>query len=223
MEPLYIVVTVSTILAVLLVVLLVKLIALSKLLNGLAEKIPGTAMTASELAEELGGSIQSAFENYVPQPAALGEVIAKATEQAASKQLELGSSLASGYGELVVKFDAALKGYAGEVENSLRGLGGHWGESLTQTLTAHAEQVNAASAALSEKLEKISSLEQNIVELLRLQEAMEGTIRELAASTEFKETLTSLRTHLAESDKLLVEAAKPRTIRLVETDGEITE
>lgn len=223
MEPLYVVVSASAILAILLVVLLVKLSALSKLLNGLAENIPGTAMTASELAEELGGSIQTAFRDYVPQPEALAATISKATEEAAAKQLEVGKSLASGYGELVVKFDSALKGYASEVENSLSGLGGQWGESLTQTLSEHAEKVNAASTALSEKLEKISSLEQNIVELLKLQETMEGTIRELAASQEFKETLTTLRTHLAESDNLLKEAAKPRTIRLVETDGEISE
>lgn len=223
MESLYIVLGVSAVLAILLLVLLIKLISLSKLLNGLAEKIPGTAMTAPELAEQLGESIQSAFRDYVPQPSELADVIAKATEEAAAKQLELGGSLASGYGELVVKLDAALKGYASEVENTLRGMGSHWGESLTATLTTHAEQVNAASAALSEKLEKISSLEQNIVELLRLQETMEGTVRELAASDEFKSTLTSLREHLAESDQLLREAAKPRTIRLVETDGEISE
>ncbi len=57
----------------------------------------------------------------------------------------------------------------------------------------------------------------------RLSERIEGTLKEIAASEEFKATLEELRTHLHESDQLLREAAKPRAIRLVETDEDIVE
>lgn len=222
MEPIYIVAGICVVIAIVLVLVVAKLITLTKLVNELAGKIPGTAMTAAELAEELGGSIDEAFRAYVPQPTELAEVLAGATQTAASKQLELGASLASGFGELVVKFDAALKGYAAEVENSLRGLGGQWSDSMSGTLTEHAQQVKEANDVLGTRLEKIAALEEKIVELLHLQETMEGTIRELAASQEFESTLAALRTHLQESDQLLREVAKPRTIRLIETDGELS-
>lgn len=223
MEPIYMIAGVSVVIAIILVVVVIKLLALSSLIKELAGKIPGTAMTASELAEELGGSIDEAFRAYVPQPSELAEILTNSTQEAATKQLELGATLASGFGELVVKFDAALKGYASEVENSLRGLGEHWSESVSGTLSEHARQISEANQVLGAQIEKIATLEQQIVSVLHLQETMEGTIRELAASQEFEATLSALRAHLAESDQLLREAAKPRTIRLIEADGELAE
>ena len=56
--------------------------------------------------------------------------------------------------------------------------------------------------------------------VLKLQQAVDGTLKGVAVTEEFKSTLVELKRHLAESDVLLKNAAKPRTIRLVEKDNE---
>ena len=88
---------------------------------------------------------------------------------------------------------------------------------MKTVLAEHNEKFQAANAALTAQLGKIAELEKDIQKILHLQETVEGTIKGVAVSTEFKQTLIALKTHLEESDKLLREISKPKTIRLVES------
>lgn len=297
---------VSLVTIVVLVVALTKIAALGKIVARLSEQIPGTGMTAKELAGELGGSIESSFQKFMPQPdkvsgaitssveaalktasagvegvhkklldgqdavldkwiaheknsAASLEAVRKALETAAQQvntgltggsqkmqaSLDDGSKkLADALNTAVSKLDAAMKDQsthaATTTQQLVSGLTGgsqkmqasleDGSKKLADALNAsiskldgalkdHAVQTAKASEALSAQLEKIATLEKDIVKLLHLQEATQGTIKTVASSEEFKQLIGALRTHLEASDKLLREAAKPRTIRLVEQDS----
>lgn len=253
MEPIviiYAVLGVATLLVLILAV--VKIAALSKTIDRLSDQIPGTGMTAKELADELGGSIEQAFKQYVPQPEQLAGTLKEAVEGANRQQVqelerilkafseslttmsepieasrkaltEAANGLTSGVDASTEKLQSVFNGHAAEVQNALQGVGGEWREQLAGTLADHAQKITEANNALGVQLEKIAGLQGDIEKVLHVQETVEGHIKGVAASEEFKSTLETLRSHLEESDKLLREAAKPRTIRLVESDGELAQ
>ena len=90
---------------------------------------------------------------------------------------------------------------------------------MKTVLAEHNEKFQVANASLIAQLGKIAELEKEIQKILRLQESVDNTLKGVAATEEFKQTLTALRTHLQESDKLLIEISKPKTIRLVESES----
>lgn len=92
-------------------------------------------------------------------------------------------------------------------------------DQLKGLLAQHAESVQKAGQAIAGQLDKIMQLEKEIQQVLHIQQAVDGTLKQVAASDEFKQTLAALRSHLEASDSLIKEVAKPRTIRLVESDA----
>lgn len=283
----------------------------SHLLTRLPANIPQTMVTASELADALGGQIKAAFKEHVPQPertaAAMKEAVesvvknvssdvarlektladsqaalvekwtraAEATTQdlkdvekaiatvvtdltgglstnaekmkalfgthtqnldkslgAAASQIKDGlqehgkgldkivgqivSQVQAAYGEGAGKLQAALATVTGQMGKDV----GAWSGDLRGAMAEQTQKLTAAAQALSGQLEKIAALEKDIEKVLHVQEAVDSSMKAVAASEEFQKTLGALREHLAESDKLLREAARPRTIRLVESEAE---
>jgi DNA anti-recombination protein RmuC len=91
-------------------------------------------------------------------------------------------------------------------------------DQLKALLTSHADSLQKATATLAAQLDKVAQLEQDIKQILHIQQVTDGSIKQLAASAEFTQTLGALRQHLATSDGLIKEVTKPRTIRLVESE-----
>ncbi|HMO52472.1 MAG TPA: hypothetical protein PKE26_14640 [Kiritimatiellia bacterium] len=240
---------------ILLVVAIAKLSSLAKSLQRLSEQIPGTGMTAKELATELGGSIETSFQKFMPQPEKVSSAITASVETAlktASANIEnIHKKLLDGQDAVLDKWaahektttsglsgiskaleaatqqmSAGLTGGSQKMQSSLddgaKKLADTLG-SLTAKLEAslkdHADKTGQASAQLAAQLEKIAGLQTEVEKLLHLQQATEGTIKSVAASDEFKTLIKALRDHLAASDTFLREAAKPRTIRLVEQEA----
>jgi ABC-type transporter Mla subunit MlaD len=289
-----------------------------RLLARLPANIPQTAMTAADLAGALGGSIQTAFKNYVPQPdqmaaamraamegamqqvagaieklqkslgegqgalaenwaktfsSATGELkglqealktaagdlkggLASGAEQwkgmlqshsqSLDKSLaavpgQLAKTYAEGAGQVVSAFKehaekmatgteqwkAMLQGHAQSLDKSLAAVPGQlaktYAEGAGQVVSAfkeHAEKITAASEGLQAQLDRIAQLGKEIEKVLHVQQTVDGTLKAVAATEEFRRTLETLNKHVEASDALLREAAKPRTIRLVESDGE---
>jgi hypothetical protein len=99
------------------------------------------------------------------------------------------------------------------------GQAGHvWNDQLKGVFAEHAGSIQAANQAVAAQLAKIAELEKEVGNILHIQEAVEGAMKAVSASEEFQKTLAALRTHLQESDRLLAEVSKPRTIRLIETE-----
>lgn len=205
------------------------------LLTRLPANVPPTASTAAELADALGGSINRAFQNYIPQPEKMALAIQGAVENASrtiAVDIEkLNRSLAESQSGLADKMMQASKDSAarmGEVEKALANAAkematGAWVATLKGALTEHAQELQSANKALTDQLAKIQDLEKDILKILHVQEVIDGTVKSVAATEEFKQTLNALRTHIQESDKLLREVSKPKTIRLVEAEGQISQ
>ncbi|MDR0993453.1 MAG: hypothetical protein LBN38_02645 [Verrucomicrobiota bacterium] len=81
-------------------------------------------------------------------------------------------------------------------------------------------QLAQAQSAVAKQLDRITEMAASIDRILKLQESVNGALQGISATEEFKSTLLELKRHLSESDELLRNAAKPRTIRLVEKDPE---
>ena len=90
---------------------------------------------------------------------------------------------------------------------------------MKTVLAEHNEKFQTANASLTAQLGKIADLEKEIHKILRLQESVDTALKGVTAAEEFKQTLTALKTHLQESDKLMAEISKPKTIRLVESES----
>jgi uncharacterized protein (DUF3084 family) len=238
------VIAVSVLSLILLVIAITKLAALSKSVARLAEQIPGTGMTAKELGAELGGSIESSFQKFMPQPEKVSSAISASVETSLKAALGNVESL---HKKLLDAQDSVLDKWTAHEKNTTGGLGaiskaldesskqfsaGLTGGSqklqasleegikkLDASLKDHAEKNTKASAMLSAQLDKIAAMEKEIDKLLHLQQATEGTIKTMSASEEFKSLIKSLNAHLDNSDKLIKEVARPRTIRLVEQGG----
>ena len=84
------------------------------------------------------------------------------------------------------------------------------GSAQRADLLARLEQDHAA------QLEKIQVLGKEIEKVFHVQQMVDGTLKAVTTTEEFKTTLASLRQHIEKSDALIREVAKPRTIRLVE-------
>ncbi|HEY8241181.1 MAG TPA: hypothetical protein VIH35_07035 [Kiritimatiellia bacterium] len=246
------------------------------LLTRLPAHLPGTAMTAAELAQSLGGAINEAFKNHVPQPdkmaaAVTGAVdnfrkatvetletvhkklaesqtalLQKWTDQekqtaagldTARKALEsltaaFAASQSTGAEKMdkalthhvqqlekatgVEKLQAALTHHVQQLEKATTGAN----EKASSAMASHADNLAKASQAIASQLDKIMSLEKDIQKVLHIQQLVDGTMKSVTAAEEFKQTLTTLRTHIEASDKLLRELSKPRHIRLIETETE---
>ena len=59
--------------------------------------------------------------------------------------------------------------------------------------------------------------------MLHVQQSVDETLKAVATSEEFRKTLETLNKHVEASDALLREAARPKTIRLVESDGDVAQ
>jgi prophage DNA circulation protein len=283
-DPNTIIIAIGVLALVVLILALTKIQALSKSIQRLSEQIPGTGMTAKELGAELGGSIESSFQKFMPQPEKVSSAITSAVEASmkkASADLEnLNKKFTDSQQAVAGSIENALKNVVSQMEgvnkkltdgqasvlekwvahekNSATGLDGirkalesasqQMGQGLTggsdkmlstfdggskkladtlgavsakldASLQDHADKTTKASAQLSAQLEKIVAMEKEIEKVLHLQQTTEGTLKSVAASEEFKTLVKALRDHLQASDAVLREVAKPRTIRLVESDS----
>ena len=83
-----------------------------------------------------------------------------------------------------------------------------------------AEQLAKAQDKIAEQLARVTEIAASVDQIFKLQQAVDATLKGVAVTDEFKSTLVELKRHLSESDQLLKNATKPRTIRLVEKDNE---
>jgi hypothetical protein len=224
----------------------------SRLLTRLPGNIPQTAMTAADLAAALGASIRSAFKDNVPQPeqaaAAMKEAVESVVKNVANEMAKLekagstvASSLTDGLNANTEKMKALLAAHTQGIDKVIGGIlaklpaalerhadlvghaGDGWGKQLGKVFDQHAGNIQAANETVAAQLAKIAELEKEVGKVLHIQELVEGAMKDVAVSQEFQKTLASLRQHLESSDRLLAEVSKPRTIRLVETDAEVSE
>lgn len=145
----------------------------------------------------------------------LSKTTEKMTALLEAHNKEFGQSIQ----QMIEKLDAVLKRHAEMLEAG----GGDLGEKMKIALAESLSKFEQSQQALAAQLERISALQQSIENVLHMQQVVEGTVKTVAASEEFAKLIAALREHLQASDNLLREVSKPRRIRLIETEGDVSE
>lgn len=183
-----------------------------------------------EAGKDLGDRLQAGTKEFGAQVAAFSSAVEKldaALKAHVEKMSSAVTEASKGAGDaLSEKLKTGAKAFetslgsldsgAGKIDTALKG---HTTE-LQKTLAENNKQLAAAAAAVAEKLNEVTKLQQQIDSVLQLQKTVEGTVKSIAASDGFTSTLSALQKHLAESDNLVKMASKPRTIRLIENPAE---
>ncbi len=140
---------------------------LSRHVSRLADQIPGTGMTAKELAAELGASIESSFQQFMPRPENVSGAITSAVETtlktAAANVESLHAKLLDGQDAVLDKWVAHEKNSTGALEAIRQGLdtvSREWASGLSggsqkmqASLDEGARQLTAAVADLTARMD----------------------------------------------------------------------
>lgn len=222
----------SVISALVLIVVLIKLFTL----GGASQPAAAPAVDAQELAGALGGSIENAFREFIPQPDKMSAAVSTVMAQAGQKATEGVTAAGRSLDDAATKLAGALTAHAQQIEkadtasreqlkalltahaDNLQKSTAASNEQLKLLLGSHADSLQKATATLATQLDKITSLQKDIQQVLQIQQVTDGTMKQLAGGVEFSQTLSALRQHLSTSDSLIKEVTKPRTIRLVESE-----
>ncbi len=89
-------------------------------------------------------------------------------------------------------------------------------ESLQATTRETSEKSLSAAQEMSQRMEEVVKLANGIQDLLKIEQAVEKGLSDIAASEELHKTLQSLRSHLETTDDFCKRLSKPRVITLRE-------
>jgi hypothetical protein len=146
--------------------------------------------------------------------------IAKAHQEAASQVVKAQQEAVA----LIVKTqqEAAAQIAKAQQESSalVAKAQGDMSAKLSSTQEQSSAQLGKAQTEIAAQLGRVTALASTIDNVLKLQQSVDNTLKGVTVTDEFKSMLGELRRHLAESDQLLKNVSKPRSIRLVEKENE---
>lgn len=169
-------------------------------LQGLEQTAKSIEAAANKLQEALNHHLQQ-LEKHLQQYEKIDQSAREQWKTITAQQSEQWKSISSQHAD------------------QLKQLTAQQGDQLKQLLNQHAEALAKSSAAIAAQLEKIMQLEKDIQQVLHIQQVVDGSIKAVSSAEEFKATLAALRHHLEQSDALLKELSRPRTIRLIEQEA----
>ncbi len=177
--------------------------------KSVADSTASLAAAQTKFAEQLA-------KTQSETAAQLAKAQLDASAQLAKAHQEASAPIAKAHQEAAAQVAKAQQDSSSQVEKAQADMAA----KLTAALEQSSAQIAKAQAEVATQLGRVTALASSIDNVLKLQQAVDGTLKGVAVTDEFKSTLVELKRHLAESDQLLKNAAKPRTIRLVEKDNE---
>lgn len=178
------------------------------------------AAAAADFAQSAGKAAAESMHALAAAQTRFVEQLAKSQDQAATlaakAQQEAAAQLAKAQADAAAQIAKAQADAAAQVAKAQTDMAAQ----LTAALEQSSAKIGTAQTEVATQLGRVTALASSIDDVLKLQQAVDGTLKGVAVTDEFKSTLVELKRHLAESDQLLKNAAKPRTIRLVEKDNE---
>ena len=190
----------------------------SHLLARIGNDTPAAA--AADFAQTAGKAAAESMAALAAAQTKFAEQLAKSQDQAAAlaakAQQDAATQLSKAQTEAAAQIAKAQTEASSQVAKSQADMTA----KLTAALDQSSAKIGTAQTEVATQLGRVTALASSIDNVLKLQQAVDGTLKGVAVTDEFKSTLVELKRHLAESDQLLKNAAKPRTIRLVEKDNE---
>lgn len=190
----------------------------SHLLARIGNDTPAAA--SLDFAKAVAKSVTESTAALAAAQAKFAEQLVKtqqdAAAQAAKAQADAAAQISKAQLEAAAQLAKAQADAAAQISKSQ----GDTSAKLSTSSQESAAQLAKAQDKVAEQLGRVTAIAASIDNIFKLQQAVDNTLKGVAVTEEFKSTLVELRRHLAESDQLLKNAAKPRTIRLVEKDNE---
>ena len=199
--------------------------------KSVSDSTAALAAAQAKFADQLAKTQQESSAQLTKALAEAAAQMAKA-QQEASAQLakahqEAAAPIAKAHQEAAAQVVKAQSEAAAQIAKAQTDAAAQIAKTQTDMsskLTASQEQSSAqlakAQDKVAEQLGRVAEIAASIDNIFKLQQAVDNTLKGVAVTDEFKSTLVELRRHLAESDQLLKNAAKPRSIRLVERENE---
>ena len=188
--------------------------------KSVADSMAALAAAQSKFADQLAKvQIETSTQLARAQQEAASQMATaqqEASAQLAKAHQEAAGPIAKAHQEAAAQVVKAQQEATGQIAKAQ----GDMAAKLAATQQETSSQLAKAQDKIAEQLGRITELASSIDKILKLQQAVDGTLKGVTMTEEFKSTLVELKRHLAESDALLKNAAKPRTIRLVEKDNE---
>lgn len=188
--------------------------------KSVADSTASLSAAQAKFADQLTKSQDQAAALLAKAQADAAAQIAKAqkdaADQVAKAQQEASAQVAKAQKEAADQIAKAQSETAAQFSKTQGDITSKLGASQQET----AAQLAKAQDKVAEQLGRVTEIAASIDRIFKLQQAVDGTLKGVTVTEEFKSTLLELKRHLAESDALLRNAAKPRTIRLVEKDNE---
>ncbi len=201
----------------------------SNLLARIGNDTPAAA--GLEFTQVLGKAVTDSTASLATAQAKFAEQLAKvqadAAAQAAKAQTDAAAQIAKAQTDTAAQLTKAHSDAAAQIASAQQEAAAQAvkAQGETSAKLAAAQQETAAQLAkaqdkVAEQLGRVTEIATSVDNILKLQQTVDGTIKGVTATEEFKSTLLELKRHLSESDEMLKNLAKPRSIRLVEQDRE---
>ncbi|MBU0678954.1 MAG: MotA/TolQ/ExbB proton channel family protein [Verrucomicrobia bacterium] len=89
-------------------------------------------------------------------------------------------------------------------------------EALQESTRDNTTRALSAASQLADRMQDVANMAAGIQDLLKIEEAVEKTLKGISASDEFQKTLQDIRQHLVTTDEFCTKLSKPRVITLTE-------
>ena len=175
----------------------------SQLIARIGNDTPGAA--AADFADKAASAMDTATAKLSDSQEKAAKAVEAATAKLAEAQEKALSALAAAQAKSADAIAAAQSKSA---------------DAIAKSHTDAAASLAQSQTEVARQLDRVTALASSIENVLKLQQSVDGTLKGVAAADEFKSTLLELKRHLAESDTLLKNVTKPRTIRFVENPAE---
>lgn len=154
----------------------------AKLTEGFDELTDKLTTLGKDMSEQMG----DAHERYV-----------EAIEELDKKEIQRWEKMVADFNQLSVRLADSFK----QAVSTLDSASGRYADRIGQSVQA-----------LTDQLDKVTQLGNEIDKVLRTTQSMEATLRQVGSSDEFRQTLANIRNHLITSDELLKQLSRPRKV-----------
>ncbi|MGD9780848.1 MAG: hypothetical protein AB7V14_01705 [Kiritimatiellia bacterium] len=190
----------------------------SHLLARIGNDTPAAA--GLDFAQAVAKSVSDSTAALAAAQATFADHLAKTQQEAAALTAKAQADAAAQLAKAQADAAALIAKTQQETSAQVVKAQGDTSAKLASSQQEIAAQLAQAQDKVAEQLGRVTEIAASIDQIFKLQQAVDNTLKGVAVTDEFKSTLVELKRHLAESDQLLKNAAKPRTIRLVEKDNE---
>jgi hypothetical protein len=188
--------------------------------KSVSESTASLAAAQAKFADQLARSQEQSGAQMAKAQQDAATQMAKAQQDAAAQLAKAQQDAAA----QIVKTQQDAASLAAKAQQDAAALIVKTQTEMTAKLASTQEQTSTelgkAQTEIAAQLGRVTALASSIDNVLKLQQTVDGTLKGVTVTEEFKSMLGELRRHLAESDSLLKNATKPRTIRLVEKENE---